>query len=277
MDLELAAASLRADGSDVRILVKVLADQLSDALGTRLEVQRAGGRFRKSDEIRSLRITMGDDQFDAEVDGDACAAPSATPRGASASAARRWPSTVVGPAAGRPQGRGGSQPGGPSGSRDHGHRRNVMSETPQDLPEGASHRLEELEHGLFTSDLSVNEFLLIKEVGFHPLGFVMGSSIYHTGIQTRKWGQSQELTKLTGAMYDARELAMTRMEEEAAELGADGVVGRPARRQLLRVGQGRRRVHRRGDGGEGRERGVPSEQARASRSPPTCRARTSGR
>ena len=53
----------------------------------------------------------------------------------------------------------------------------------------------------------------------------MGSSIYHTGIQTRKWGQSQELTKLTEAMYNARELAMTRMEEEALELGADGVVG----------------------------------------------------
>ncbi len=70
MDLELAAASLRADGSDVRILVKVLADQLSDALGTRLQVRRAGGRFRKSDEVRSLAINMGDDQFDAEVDGD---------------------------------------------------------------------------------------------------------------------------------------------------------------------------------------------------------------
>jgi uncharacterized protein YbjQ (UPF0145 family) len=95
----------------------------------------------------------------------------------------------------------------------------------EDLPEEAGHRLEELEHGLFTSDLSVNEFLLIKEVGFHPLGFVMGSSIYHTGIQTRRWGQSQELTKLTEAMYNARELAMTRMEEEATELGADGVVG----------------------------------------------------
>jgi uncharacterized protein YbjQ (UPF0145 family) len=100
-----------------------------------------------------------------------------------------------------------------------------MSEIPQDLPPATSHRLEELEHGLFTSDLSVNEFLLIKEVGFHPVGFVMGSSIYHIGIQTRKWSQSQELAKLTEAMYNARELAMTRMEEEAAELGADGVVG----------------------------------------------------
>jgi uncharacterized protein YbjQ (UPF0145 family) len=100
-----------------------------------------------------------------------------------------------------------------------------VTEPPHDLPKDAGRRLEQLEHGLFTSDLSVNEFLLIKEVGFHPLGFVMGSSIYHTGIQTRSWGKSQELTKLTEAMYNARELAMTRMEEEATELGADGVVG----------------------------------------------------
>jgi hypothetical protein len=69
MDLELAAASLRADGSDVGILVKALADQLTEALGSRLEVKRAGGRFRKSDEIRSIRITLDEDQFDAEVDG----------------------------------------------------------------------------------------------------------------------------------------------------------------------------------------------------------------
>jgi uncharacterized protein YbjQ (UPF0145 family) len=100
-----------------------------------------------------------------------------------------------------------------------------MADQPAELPKDAAHRLQELEGGLFTSDLSVNEFLLIKEVGFHPLGFVMGSSIYHTGVQTRKWGQSQELTKLSEAMYNARELAMGRMEAEAEELGADGVVG----------------------------------------------------
>ncbi len=96
---------------------------------------------------------------------------------------------------------------------------------PEGLPKDVGHRLEELERGLFTSDLSVNEFLLVKEAGFHPLGFVMGSSIHHTGVQTRRWSKSQELTKLTEAMYNARELAMTRMEEEAEVLGADGVVG----------------------------------------------------
>jgi hypothetical protein len=68
-DLELAAASLRADRSDVRILVEALADKLAGALGPRLEVKRSGGRFRKSDEIRSIRISLDDDLFDAEVDG----------------------------------------------------------------------------------------------------------------------------------------------------------------------------------------------------------------
>ncbi len=80
------------------------------------------------------------------------------------------------------------------------------------------------QHRFFTSDLSVNEFLLIKEAGFHPLGLVMGSSIYHIGFQPVRAGVSEELTMLTQALYQARELAMVRMEEEAHELGADGVV-----------------------------------------------------
>lgn len=93
------------------------------------------------------------------------------------------------------------------------------------LPEAVGPRLVELESGLFTSDLSVNEFLLVREAGFRPLGLVMGSSIYHVGRQLRRWGRSLELTTLSQAMYSARELAMERMEAEAVELGADGVVG----------------------------------------------------
>lgn len=78
---------------------------------------------------------------------------------------------------------------------------------------------------LWTSDLSVNEFLLVREAGFDPLGLVMGSSIYHIGFQFAKVYQNQELGVLTQAMYEARDLAMTRMEEEADLIGADGVVG----------------------------------------------------
>jgi len=51
------------------------------------------------------------------------------------------------------------------------------------------------------------------------------SSIYHIGFQQANWNQNQEMTVLTQAMYHARELAMTRMEEEADQLGGDGVVG----------------------------------------------------
>jgi uncharacterized protein YbjQ (UPF0145 family) len=79
--------------------------------------------------------------------------------------------------------------------------------------------------GLFTSDLSVNEFLLVKEAGFEPVGLVMGCSIYHIGFQFRRWTQNEELKVLTTAMYHARELAMTRMETEAHALGADGIIG----------------------------------------------------
>jgi uncharacterized protein YbjQ (UPF0145 family) len=71
----------------------------------------------------------------------------------------------------------------------------------------------------------VNEFLLVKEAGFDPVGLVVGSSIYHIGFQMAGWGKNQEMNVLSQAMYHARELAMTRMEEEADELGADGVVG----------------------------------------------------
>jgi uncharacterized protein YbjQ (UPF0145 family) len=93
------------------------------------------------------------------------------------------------------------------------------------VPEAGRSRLEQNRAGLFTSDLSVNEFLLIKEAGFDPVGLVVGSSIFHIGIQLAGWKSSQELTVLSSAMYQARELAMTRMEEEADQLGADGVVG----------------------------------------------------
>jgi uncharacterized protein YbjQ (UPF0145 family) len=78
---------------------------------------------------------------------------------------------------------------------------------------------------LFTSDLSVSEFVLLEQMNWKPLGLVLGSSIYHVGIQYANFYQNQELDYLTAAMYEARDLAMTRMEEEADVLGADGVVG----------------------------------------------------
>ncbi len=99
----------------------------------------------------------------------------------------------------------------------------------EDIPSLAIERLKGLRSennaaGVFTSDLSVNEYLLIKEAGFEPLGLVMGSSVYHIGIQRSRWNENMELEVLTQAMYHARELAITRMEKEAENLGADGIV-----------------------------------------------------
>jgi uncharacterized protein YbjQ (UPF0145 family) len=91
--------------------------------------------------------------------------------------------------------------------------------------------------GVFTSDLSVSEYVLLEEAGFEPLGFVVGSSIYHIGLQPARWNQNQELGVLTQAMYSARELAMGRMQAEADQLGADGVVGVELRMQSYVWGQ----------------------------------------
>ena len=138
---------------------------------------------------------------------------------------------------------------GSAGSAGGGQRR--QGQGPPDVPldqqnvqvEMPEHALERLKgmrggdgrRGLFTSDLSVNEFLLVKEAGFDPVGMVVGSSIYHIGYQPvytmgTGWGMGfayadQELEVLTQAKYNARELAMARMEAEADALGADGIVG----------------------------------------------------
>ena len=99
-----------------------------------------------------------------------------------------------------------------------------------DIPQHAIERLKGLRRegqpgGIFTSDFSVNEFLLVRKAGFEPIGLCVGSCIYHLGIQYGSWGKNQELDVLSQAMYHARELAMARMREEASDMGADGIVG----------------------------------------------------
>ena len=78
---------------------------------------------------------------------------------------------------------------------------------------------------MWTSDLSVSEFALLDAAGYRPLEFVMGSSVYHIGWQQQNLRQSTELQVLSQAMYTARINAMGRMLAEAAQVGADGVVG----------------------------------------------------
>ena len=94
-----------------------------------------------------------------------------------------------------------------------------------EIPAHARERLAAMrKKRFFTSDLSVNEFLLVKEAGFSPLGLVMGSSIYSISAMHLAQAQPGEVMALTQSLYQARELAMERMEAEADELGADGIV-----------------------------------------------------
>ena len=68
-DLDMAAATVQSNATDVRIMVKVLAGQLSEVLGRRVVVERAGGLLRKSGEVKSLEVTLGDDVLRAQVEG----------------------------------------------------------------------------------------------------------------------------------------------------------------------------------------------------------------
>jgi len=107
------------------------------------------------------------------------------------------------------------------------------------IPASGRERLEQNREGLYTSDLSVNEFLLVTQAGFDPVGLVVGSSIFHTGFQLAGPTASQEMTVLSEAMYSARHLAMTRMEEEADQLDADGIVVKHREGVLHRAPSGR--------------------------------------
>jgi len=68
-DLSMALSTLQSDSTDSSIMLKLLVGQLSDVLGSRIVVERAGGRFRKSEVIKSVRIVLGDDTLQADVEG----------------------------------------------------------------------------------------------------------------------------------------------------------------------------------------------------------------
>jgi len=104
------------------------------------------------------------------------------------------------------------------------------------LPLRAEQRLKDLaEHGgFFTSDLSVNEFHLCHQAGLRPISQVMGSCVYHVGYTGGPYiGQYAynpgavgiELPSLSQSWNAARELALSRLRQEAQHCGADAVIG----------------------------------------------------
>ncbi|MGC8567842.1 MAG: YbjQ family protein [Candidatus Micrarchaeia archaeon] len=82
----------------------------------------------------------------------------------------------------------------------------------------------------FTSDLTTSDFWLLKNLGYEPIALVVGNSVYSMGIvgglATGLKGMTKgELPQITELLYNAREMALSRMKDEAEKLGADGVIG----------------------------------------------------
>src|ERR1019366_4879530 len=70
-DLELAVSALASNATDVRIMLKLLVNELASALSGRLVVERAGGLLRKSEEIKAVQVVLANDVLRADVDGAA--------------------------------------------------------------------------------------------------------------------------------------------------------------------------------------------------------------
>ena len=82
----------------------------------------------------------------------------------------------------------------------------------------------------FTSDLSAQDFFRLLAAGAVPVAFVLGTCVYHIAhqgvLQTlRQAGQNQEMMQFTQGVYEARELALGRMQAEATHVRSSGIVG----------------------------------------------------
>jgi len=97
------------------------------------------------------------------------------------------------------------------------------------LPLRAQRRIHELnasQNPIFTSTLSPAETVVCRQNGMEALSQVMGASVYHVGWRSVVVGwDGGELTTITNAYQAARQLALSRMVQEAQLLRAHAVVG----------------------------------------------------
>jgi len=84
------------------------------------------------------------------------------------------------------------------------------------------------------SNLSGQDFSKLVRHGYWPVGLVAGTTVAYvatgtaqqygaTGLLSRQ--RNQEMPDFTQGLYDARALAMRRLQAQAGEVGAHGVVG----------------------------------------------------
>lgn len=89
---------------------------------------------------------------------------------------------------------------------------------------------------LFTSDLSVPEFLLARDAHVQPISQVMGSSIYHVGQIPDYKGKTSEITVISEGHRNSRRKAVARLFTEAQLVGADAVIGVHLRDRMITMG-----------------------------------------
>jgi uncharacterized protein YbjQ (UPF0145 family) len=90
--------------------------------------------------------------------------------------------------------------------------------------------LNEFSKAPVTSDMTNEEMWNMAHLGFLPLQLVMGVSVYSLGLKGGILSSLQsfgggEISGLTEILYEARERALARIEEDAERCGADEVVG----------------------------------------------------
>ncbi|MEP7123279.1 MAG: heavy metal-binding domain-containing protein [Byssovorax sp.] len=96
------------------------------------------------------------------------------------------------------------------------------------IPLRAQRRIAELhasQSPIFTSTLSPAETIVCRQNGMEALSQVMGTSMYHVGWSGYSTYDCGELGVITAAYERARELALSRMQQEAMLLRAHAVVG----------------------------------------------------
>ena len=96
----------------------------------------------------------------------------------------------------------------------------------------ASHHplLEEYSKEPITSDMTSQEMWNMVHIGYMPIRLVMGVSVYSLGFAggisaAFRSAVGGEVTNLTEILYEAREKALARIEQDAEACGADEVVG----------------------------------------------------
>ncbi len=82
----------------------------------------------------------------------------------------------------------------------------------------------------FSSHLSGQDLVTLLATGHAPLAFVMGVCVYHVAAAgflqgQRQLGRNVEMSQWTQGNYEARELALARMQAVAVQGGGTGVLG----------------------------------------------------